>query len=172
MALAVLDGDGHLLIFAVTLPQVDHLDACAAQQVNTVVHAVILAEHHAPDAGLDDEFAALHAGRGGDIQGRAVAAVVAARHLGDGVGLGMQDIGLGMVGVFLTHVLKPSRCTVIAIACNTNFRPRSASSAGIWSQAPTVFSRVRPFISILIDKISHFFAINTSSIVFSQINRH
>ena len=94
----------------------DDLDAGAAQQVHTVVHAVILAENNSADTGLDDEFAALHAGRSGDIEGRPVAAVVAAGHLGDGIGLGMQHVGLGVIGILLTHVLKPGGCTVIAVA--------------------------------------------------------
>ena len=107
-----LDG----LIFAPTQPQVNHFNAGAAQQIHTVMHAVVLAKHHALDTRLDDELAALHAGRRGDVERGTLAAVVAARYLGDGVGLGMQHIGLSVVGILFTDVLKARRRAVIAIA--------------------------------------------------------
>ena len=116
MALAVVAGDGHGLIPGAAVPQVDDLDARAAQQVHAVMHPVVFTENDACDAGLDDEFAALHAGRCRDIERCTLAAVVAPGHFGDGVGLGMQHVGLGVVGILLTHVLKPRRRAVVTVA--------------------------------------------------------
>ena len=117
MALAVVAGNGNGFTLVAVLPQVDDLDAGTAQQVHAVVHTVVLTEHDATDACLDDEFATLHAGRCGDIERRSVAAVVAAGNLGDGVGLGMQDIGLGpLPALFLLLVLPARRRAVLAVA--------------------------------------------------------
>ena len=116
MALAVVAGDDDGFALAIVLPQVDDLDARTAQQVHAIVHTVVFAEHDTADARLDDEFAALNAGRCGDIECCPITAVVAAGYLGDGVGLGMEDVGLGPVSsLFLTHVFKACRRAVIAV---------------------------------------------------------
>ncbi len=104
-----------LLIILVHFHQ-HHLDAGAAEQVDAVGQAVLLAVDHPFDACLDDKLGALDARRGGDIERRAVAVVRAARELGDGVCLCMQHVRLGHVVVVLADVLESAGRTIVAIA--------------------------------------------------------
>ena len=105
--------DGHV---AAVDGHVDDLDAGAAEELDAVVEAVLLVVDDALDAGLDDELGALDAGRGGDVERGTVAVVAAAGELGDGVGLGVENVGLGDVVVVLADVLEAAGGTVVAVA--------------------------------------------------------
>ena len=95
-----------------------HIDVGTAQQVDAVGEAVVLAVYDTADASLDDEFGTLDAGRGGYVDGGTVAVVVAAGELRDGIGLSVEDVGLGDVVVVLADILESARRTVIAVADN------------------------------------------------------
>ena len=83
-----------------------HVDAGLAQQIYTVQQTVLLAIDHTLDACLYDEFRAFDARRRGDVECRAVAAVVGARHFGYGVGLGVQNVWEGTVVLVLAVVVE------------------------------------------------------------------
>lgn len=91
------------------------LHAGMAQQLDAIGDAVQFIENYATDASLYYQFGAFHTGRRRDIERRAVAAIVAARHFSDCISLGMKDIGLSVAGVVLTHVLKSRRSSVVTI---------------------------------------------------------
>mgnify|MGYP000737813927 CR=1 FL=1 len=88
-----------------------HLHAGAPQQVDAVGEPVLLGIDHAPYACLDDEFGTLDAGRGGDVERGLVAVVAAARQFGDGVGLGVEHVGV-----------RPRRRSQIRSACRCSRR--------------------------------------------------
>ena len=72
---------GHIPVFVVHIhcilvTHINHFDSCAFEQVDSVAEPVVFAIDDALDAGLNDEFCALDAGRGRDVDGRAFAVVV------------------------------------------------------------------------------------------------
>ena len=93
----------------------DNLDAAALEQFHAIGVVVEVAIYNPPNARLDDEFRALHTRRGSNIEGAAIAAIVALGQLGDGVGLGVEHIGFGYSAVVLADVLKARGGTVVAI---------------------------------------------------------
>ena len=95
-----------------------NFDSGTFEQVDAVGEPVFVPIHHAFDAGLDDQFGAFQTGRGRNIQGAAFAAVARFGHLGDGVGLGMEDIGLGDAVLVFADVLEAGRRTIVSVRDN------------------------------------------------------
>ena len=91
------------------------LYACAAKELQTVVQPVCLGIYDAFDACLYDEFGAFDAGGGGDVERGAIAGVVGTCQLGDGIGFGMQDVGLGHVAVVFANVFEARGGAIVAI---------------------------------------------------------
>ena len=87
----------------------------AGKQVYAVGYAVELIEHHPLYTGLNDEFGAVHAWRGGDIERSAVARIIASGHLGDGVGLGVEHVAFGKPAFVLADVFKSRRSAVESV---------------------------------------------------------
>ena len=67
---------------------------------------------------MDYQLGALDAWRVGHIERGTVAAVVASRHFRDGVGLGMEHVWVGVVGLVLTNVVKARRSAVEPVGDN------------------------------------------------------
>ena len=77
------------------------------QQIDAVGYAVKLVEHNPADTGLDNKFCTFHTRRRRDIKRGAFARIIAPRHLGYSIGLGMKHIMFGNPGFILAHILKP-----------------------------------------------------------------
>ena len=85
---------------------------------NRIGEAVFLAINHTLDTSLDDKLGTLDAWRSGNVDGGAIAVVIATRQFSNGIGLGMKHVRLGYVVVVLTHVLKAAGSAVVTIADN------------------------------------------------------
>ena len=82
----------------------------------TSILAVIgVAIYHTTYARLNNQLGTLDAGRCGDVECCSVAVVGTFCHLGDGVGLGVQNIGLGFAHIILADVLKTRGGSVVAV---------------------------------------------------------
>lgn len=92
------------------------LDAGTAQEFDAVGQPVLLGIYDASDAGLDDEFATLDAGRVGHVERGPVGIVARTGDLGDGIGLGVEDIGLRQSVLVFADVFKTGGGTVITVA--------------------------------------------------------
>lgn len=90
-------------------------DAHAPEQVETLFEAVGVAVDHAFYARLNNELAALDAGRGCYVQRRAVAVVGALGDLGYRIGFGVEHVWLGFAHVVLAHVLEAGGRAVVAV---------------------------------------------------------
>lgn len=97
---------------------INHFDASLEQERDSVVEAVRFVIDHALDPCLDDELGAFDTGRGGDIEGRSLGAVVGFGHFCNGIGLGMKHIRLGLTGVVFADILKARRRTVVPVGNN------------------------------------------------------
>ena len=94
----------------------DDFNAGAAKEVDAVGETVLTCIDDALDATLDDEFGTLDAWAIGDVEGSAIARIVALGDLGDGIGFCMEDVGLGAIVFGLAIVLEACRRAVIAVA--------------------------------------------------------
>ena len=97
---------------------VNDFDSGSFQEFDAVAEAVFLAIDHALDACLDNEFRALDAGRGRDVDGGSVAVVVRAGELRDGVGLGVEHVGFCQSVFVFADVLESAGRAVVAVADN------------------------------------------------------
>lgn len=102
------------IVVELLLTQIDHFDVGSAKEVETVMEAIVAAENDAADAGLDDEFGAFDAGFVGDVECGTVGVVAAAGNLGDGVGFGVKNVGLGDV-VFFADIFETGGGAVVAV---------------------------------------------------------
>ena len=94
----------------------DDFDAGAAEEIDTISETILTGVDDALDATLDDEFGTLYAWAIGDVEGSAIARIVALGNLGDGIGFGMEDVGLGAIVFGLAIVLKACGRAVVTIA--------------------------------------------------------
>lgn len=84
----------------------------ATEQVDTVGDTVEFVENDPCDARLDNELGAVETWRGGDVERGTVARIVGSRHFGDGICLGVEDIGFGETRLVLANVFKTGRSAV------------------------------------------------------------
>ena len=94
----------------------DDFNAGAAKEVDAVGETILTGIDDALDATLDNEFGTLYAWAIGDVEGSPIARIVALGDLGDGIGFGMEYVGLGAVVFGLAIVLEACRRAVIAVA--------------------------------------------------------
>lgn len=94
----------------------DDFNAGAAKEVDAVGETVLTGVDDTLDATLDDEFGTLDAWAIGDVESGAIARIVALGNLGNGIGFGMEYVGLGAVVFGLAIVLEACRRAVIAVA--------------------------------------------------------
>ena len=95
-----------------------YLNASPLQQINAIGEAILARIDDALDTSLNDEFAAFNARTIGDIERGAIGIVVATGNLGDGIGFGMEDVGLGDTIFVLTDIFKSRGRAVVSIADN------------------------------------------------------
>ena len=93
----------------------DDFNAGAAKEIDAVGETVLTCIDDALDATLDDEFGTLDAWAIGDVEGSAITRIVALGDLGDGIGFGMEDVGLGAIVFSLAIVLETCGRAVIAV---------------------------------------------------------
>jgi hypothetical protein len=94
----------------------DDFNAGATKEIDAVGETVLTCIDNTLDATLDDEFGTLDAWTIGDVEGSAITRIVALGDLGDGIGFGMEYVGLGAVVFGLAIVLEACRRAVIAVA--------------------------------------------------------
>ena len=94
----------------------DDFNAGAAKEIDAVGETVLTCIDDALDATLDDEFGTLDAWAIGDVEGCAIARIVALGDFGDGIGFGMEYVGFGTIVFGLAIVLEACRRAVIAVA--------------------------------------------------------
>ena len=94
----------------------DDFNAGAAKEVDAIGETVLTGIDDALDAALDNELGTLDAGTVGDVECGAIARIVALGDLSDGIGFGMEDVGLGTIVFGLAIVLEACRRAVIAVA--------------------------------------------------------
>ena len=94
----------------------DDFNAGAAKEVDAVGKTVLTSVDDALDAALDNDFGTLDARTVGDVECGAIARIVALGDLSDGVGFGMENVGLGAIVFGLAIVLEACRRAVIAVA--------------------------------------------------------
>ena len=94
----------------------DDFNASTTKEVDAVGETVLTCIDDTLDATLDDEFGTLDAGTVGDVECGAIARIVALGDLSDGVGFGMENVGLGAIVFGLTIVLEACGRAVKAVA--------------------------------------------------------
>ena len=99
----------------------DDFDACATEEIDAIGKTVFTGVDDALDATLDDEFGTLDAGAVGDVESGAIARIVALGNLGDGIGFGMENVGLGTIVFSLAIVLEACGRAIVAVADNHLF---------------------------------------------------
>ena len=94
----------------------DDFDASTAEEIDAIGETVLTGVDDALDTTLDDELGTLDARAVGDVEGSTIARIVALGDLGDGIGFGMEDVGLGAIVFGLAIVLEACGRAVVAIA--------------------------------------------------------
>ena len=94
----------------------DDFDACATEEIDAVGETILTGVDDALDAALDDELGTLDAGAVGDVESGAIARIMALGDLGDGIGFGMENVGLGTIVVGLAIVFEACGRAVVAVA--------------------------------------------------------
>lgn len=100
---------------SVEIGDMAYLDARAFKQFKAVGDTVKLIEHHPTYSALYDKLRAFKAGGCRDVESGAGRRIVACRNLGDGVGFGVEHVGLGDTVGILTHVFKAGGGAVEAV---------------------------------------------------------
>ena len=91
------------------------LNSGLSQKIRSVLKPVCIPIHYSSYTGLDNEFRTLNAGGRSHIKCRTLAAVSGLGHLRYGIGLGVENIGLGNPVLILANILKPGRSTVVPV---------------------------------------------------------
>ena len=94
----------------------DDFNAGAAKEVDAIGETVLTGIDDALDAALDNELGTLDAGTVGDVECGAIARIVALGDLSDGIGFGMEDVGLGTIVFGLAIILEACGRAVVTIA--------------------------------------------------------
>jgi hypothetical protein len=94
----------------------DDFNAGAAKEVDAVGETVLTGVDDTLDATLDNEFGTLDAGTVGDVESGTIARIMTLGDLSDGVGFGMEYVGLGAIVFGLAIVLEACGRAVIAVA--------------------------------------------------------
>lgn len=98
--------------------EVNSFDLRSLEEVDTIGEPILLAVDDTLDTGLDNELGALYTRRCSDVERGAVGVVAAPGEFRYGIGLGMEDIGLGDVILILADILKTARSTIVAVGDN------------------------------------------------------
>ncbi len=96
----------NFFIFGVLNFDKNNFDVGTFQQFDTVHDAVVFAVNNSFYAALNNEFGTFDAWRLGNVERGTIAAVVAARHFGNGVRLSVQNVGFRYVVVVFANVFK------------------------------------------------------------------